>query len=64
VWQPEHFSAKIGATFAHVGAPPEATRRLPSEPEPEPDAIVVAAIATSATAATARASLLRFTGQG
>ena len=61
VWQPAHFAAKIGATLAHVGAPPaRATRRL----SPEPEAIVVTAIATTATNATASASLLRFTEQG
>ena len=60
VWQPAHFSAKIGATSAHVGALPEVTWRSP----PEPEAMVVAAIATPAASATARASLLRFTGQG
>jgi hypothetical protein len=64
VWHPAHFSAKIGATLDHVGVAAVVARRLLRElPEP-PAAIAVAPIATTAAAPSARASLLRVTGQG
>ena len=63
VWQPAHFSAKIGATLDHVGAATWAARRALEPPEP-PAAIVVAPIATIAAKPSPRASLLRFTDEG
>jgi hypothetical protein len=63
VWHPAHFSAKIGATLDQVGAAVVARRLLRELPEP-PAAIAVAPIATTAAAPSARASLLRVTGQG
>jgi hypothetical protein len=59
VWHPAHFSAKIGATFAHVGAALCACCELLLEPA----AIATMAAATAATAAIAKASLERLTTQ-
>jgi hypothetical protein len=59
VWQPAHFSAKIGATLAHVGA----ARRACWELLLEPAAIATMAVATAAIAAIAKASLERLTTQ-
>jgi hypothetical protein len=63
VWQPAHFSAKIGATLDQVGADAR-VEALPLDPPDPPAAMVVAAIATAAAAASARASLFRVTGKG
>jgi len=60
VWQPAHFSAKIGATFAQVGT---AVRDSGRESPEEPVAIAAAATATAATAMTARTDLGRLTTQ-
>ncbi len=59
VWQPAHFSAKIGATASHVGAAVRAADDLP----PEPAAIATMPTATPVVAASARTSLFRFTEQ-
>lgn len=59
VWQPAHFSAKIGATSVQVGA---AVRTAGGAP-PEPAAIATTATATAGTATSARATLDRLTTQ-
>src|SRR5213080_4599239 len=59
VWQPAHFSAKIGATRFHVGAAVGAAADLP----PEPAAMATTPAPIPAAAASTRPSLLRFTAQ-
>src|SRR6266496_3850688 len=57
VWQPAHFSAKTGATSAHVGAAPREAGLVLFDPV----AIAAAAMATAATATSAKIGLRRFT---
>jgi hypothetical protein len=59
VWHPAHLSAKIGATFDHVGAADFAAGRV----LPEPQAMAATATATEAAAASANPILLRCTPQ-
>jgi hypothetical protein len=59
VWQPAHFSAKIGATFLHVGVGLGVAERLVLEPA----AMAVTPIARAAAASTAGISRFRFTAK-
>jgi hypothetical protein len=58
VWQPAHLVAKIGATWAQVGAPERAAGPAFREP-----AAIAATTAATAATATSTSAILRCTSQ-